>query len=128
MVECDCNQPLIPRARIRLLATATTTARPQAIPEFPPQPQGRLGTPGWNQVKAWFGLPWQRRLARAGLMVEPIRRWEREFSRLSDDELKQKSMRLRGRARGGESLDKILPEAFGLVCVTSWRKLGLRPF
>jgi preprotein translocase subunit SecA len=37
-------------------------------------------------------------------------------------------MRLRGRARGGEALDRLLPEAFGLVCVASWRKLGLRPF
>ena len=110
------------------MATVTTTPPPQAIPEFPPQPEGRLGTPGLNHFKAWFGPPWQRRLARAALMVEPIRHWEKEYSQLSDDELKQKSMRLRGRARGGESLDKILPEAFGLVCVTSWRKLGLRPF
>ena len=28
-----------------------------------------------------------RRLARAALMVEPIRYWEKEFGRLSDDEL-----------------------------------------
>ncbi|HMF15309.1 MAG TPA: preprotein translocase subunit SecA, partial [Gemmataceae bacterium] len=109
------------------MAIANTTAPPKAPTEFPPQPEGRLGTPGWNHFKAWFGLPWQRRLARAALLVEPIRRWEKEFSRLSDDELRQKSMRLRGRTRGGESLDKILPEAFGLVCVTSWRQLGLRP-
>jgi preprotein translocase subunit SecA len=38
------------------------------------------------------------------------------------------SLRLRGRARGGESLDRLLPEAFGLVCVASKRHLGLRPF
>src|SRR5207302_10493037 len=37
-------------------------------------------------------------------------------------------MQLRGRCRGGESLDKILPEAFGLVCVTAVRMLKLRPF
>jgi preprotein translocase subunit SecA len=91
-------------------------------------PQGRLGVEWLNQVKAWFGPPWERRLARAARMVESIRRWEKELGQLSDDELKQRSMRLRGRARGGESLDKLLPEAFGLVCVTSWRKLGLRPF
>src|SRR5262245_65896170 len=90
------------------MATATSTVAPQAPPEFPPQEAGRLGNRGSNQLMAWFGLPWQRRLARGALMVEPIRQWEKEFSRLSDDELKQKSMRLRGRARGGEWLDKIL--------------------
>jgi preprotein translocase subunit SecA len=111
------------------LATVTEKElAPQVPAELPPMIEGRLGSGASNQLKALFGLPWQRRLARAALMVEPIRHWEKEFGRLSDDDLKQKSMRLRGRARGGESLDKILPEAFGLVCVTSWRKLGLRPF
>jgi preprotein translocase subunit SecA len=90
--------------------------------------EGRLGSHGLNQLKALLGMPWQRRLARAALQVPRIRHWESEFGKLTDDELKQKSMRLRGRARGGESLDRLLPEAFGLVCVASWRRLGLRPF
>jgi preprotein translocase subunit SecA len=88
----------------------------------------RFGWRGWLRLKAVFGLPHQRRLARAALLIEPIRHWEREFSRLSDVELKQKSMQLRGRARGGESLDRLVPEAFGLVCVAAQRTLGLRPF
>jgi len=33
-----------------------------------------------------------------------------------------------GRARGGESLVRLLPEAFGLVCVAAARTVRLRPF
>src|SRR5206468_9285899 len=78
---------------------------------------------------ALFGLPSQRRLARAALQIDKIRYWEKEFSRLADAaELKQTGLRLRGRARGGESLDRLLPEVFGLVCVAGQRTIGLRPF
>src|SRR5262249_46610622 len=57
-----------------------------------------------------------------------IRYWEAEFGRLSDAELKQRGLQARGRARGGESLDRLLPEVFALVCVASVRNTGLRPF
>jgi preprotein translocase subunit SecA len=91
-------------------------------------PAGRLGPRWLNGLKALIGLPWQRRLARAALMVPRIRYWEKEYDRLSDPELKTAGLRLRGRARGGEPLDRLLPEAFGLVCVSARRRLGLRPF
>jgi preprotein translocase subunit SecA len=35
---------------------------------------------------------------------------------------------LRGRARGGETLERLIPEAFGLVCVAAKRTVKLRPF
>src|SRR5205823_6794471 len=57
-----------------------------------------------------------------------IRYWENEYSRLSDGEIKQRGLQFRGRARGGESLDKLLPEAFGLVCVAAKRTVKMRPF
>src|SRR5579885_2194772 len=88
----------------------------------------RLGFRPLNYLKALIGLPWQRRLAYAALQVPRIRQWERQFDQLSDAELKIAGQRLRGRGRGGESLDKLLPAAFGLVCVASKRFLGLRPF
>jgi preprotein translocase subunit SecA len=92
------------------------------------QSMDRFG-PRWvNRAKVLGGGPAQRRLAWAALRVGPARHWEREFGRLSDAEIKQKAMRLRGRARGGESLDKLLPEVFGLVCVAAQRAIGLRPF
>jgi preprotein translocase subunit SecA len=90
--------------------------------------RNRLG-PRWaNHWKALFGGPAQRKLAWGALQVERIRQWESEFSRLSDAEMKQRGQQLRGRARGGESLDKLLPEAFGLVCVAAVRTVKMRPF
>jgi preprotein translocase subunit SecA len=81
-----------------------------------------------NVLLAAAGLPWQRRLARAALKVPLVRHSEREFDRLTDAELRTTALRLRGRARGGESLDQLLPEAFGLVCVAAKRQLRMRPF
>ncbi len=100
----------------------------KAVYTPPPQPRNRLG-PRWkNALLALVGLPWQRRLARAALYVPRIRWWENKFDNFSDEELKSYSLRLRGRARGGEALNKLIPEAFGLVCVAAKRHLGLRPF
>ncbi len=96
--------------------------------ELRPAPANRLG-PRWvNWLKRLCGPPAMRRLARAALYVDRIRHHEAEFSKLNDAELRQAGATLRGRARGGENLDKILPEAFGLVCVASWRQLKMRPF
>jgi preprotein translocase subunit SecA len=101
---------------------------PKAVYTPPPQPRNRLG-PRWkNTAIALMGPPWQRRLARAALYVPRIRWWENKFADISDAEMKATSSRLRGRARGGEKLDKLIPEAFGLVCVAAKRLLGLRPF
>ncbi|HZY90822.1 MAG TPA: helicase-related protein [Gemmataceae bacterium] len=108
--------------------SAPAETPPQTTPARPPAPRNRLGPRWLNHVKALVGLPWQRRLARAALVVPHVRHWERQFDGLSDAELKTAGLRLRGRGRGGEGLDKLLPEAFGLVCVAAKRKLGLRPF
>lgn len=88
----------------------------------------RFGSRWKNRLKSWFGLPWQRRLARAALRLDSIRCWERELQALSDGELRQYGLRLRGRARGREPLDRLLPEAFGAVCVATQRVYGIRPF
>jgi preprotein translocase subunit SecA len=110
----------------------------KAIPHTEPTPDtadvprpssvNRFGSPWANYLKALLGPPSKRRLARAALLIDRIRHWEREFDRLSDAETREAGLRLRGRARGGESLDKLLPEAFGLVCVASVRLLKMRPF
>jgi preprotein translocase subunit SecA len=92
------------------------------------QNNDRFGPRWLNHVKALFGPPSKRRLAYAALQIDRVRWWEKEFARLNDVEVRQKAQQLRGRARGGESLDKLLPEAFGLVCVASQRHTRLRPF
>jgi len=85
--------------------------------------------PSWLlHIKGLFGSPSGRRLAQAALQIDRVRHYESEFSRLSDAELKKSGLRLRGRARWGEPLNRLLPEAFGLVCVAATRTIGLRPF
>jgi preprotein translocase subunit SecA len=93
-----------------------------------PAPRRRLGWRWWNMAKALVGLPWQRRLGWAAMQVERIRAWEKQFESESDTELRARGLVLRGRGRGGESLDALLPEAFGLVSVACWRVLKMRPF
>jgi preprotein translocase subunit SecA len=110
------------------LQTQLQHASASALPFEERNRRNRLGSRAFNHFKALFGLPWQRRLARAALQVDKIRYWEAEYTRLSDAELKVKGLQLRGRARGGESLNSLLPEAFGLVCVSSYRVLQLRPY
>jgi preprotein translocase subunit SecA len=96
--------------------------------DLPQSMSGRLGSDAVNRFKAMFGMPWQRKLARGALMVPAIRAIEEQCDSLSDGEIKQRAAKLRGRARGGEKLDQLLPEVFGLVCIAAKRTVGMRPF
>jgi len=110
-------------------ATIASPVAPDSVTKDAAAASSRRLGPRWlSYLTALFGSPAQRRLARAALQIDRIRYWEKEFSRLSAAELRLAGLRLRGRARGGETLDKLLPEAFGLVCVAAVRTLGLRPF
>lgn len=62
------------------------------------------------------------------LEVEAINRLEPETEKLSDAELKARSLDLKKRVAEGESLDAILPQAFALVREAAKRALGQRPF
>ena len=104
-------------------STPETSAPPAHAQNF-----DRFGARWWNRCKALVGTPTKRRLAYAALQVPHVRYWEDQFSKLADAEIKHKGQQLRGRARGGESLDHLLAEVFGLVCVASKRFVGLRPF
>jgi preprotein translocase subunit SecA len=89
---------------------------------------GRLGTPLYNQAAAVVGSPWTRSLAKAANVIPKIRYYEKLYSGLADEELRKTSLKLRGRARGGEKLDKMIPEAFGLVCAAIRRIKGFQVF
>src|ERR671910_67319 len=60
--------------------------------------------------------------------VESINRVEPEMELLSDEELKTEADALRERARNGEPLDDLLPEAFALVREAARRTIGQRHF
>jgi preprotein translocase subunit SecA len=109
------------------VASPTVAAAPGVRPARP-APRNRLGPRWFNFLKALLAPPWQRKLGWAALQVPRIRHWEKQYDRLNDAELKATGLRLRGRARGGESLDRLLPEAFGLACVAARRVTGLSAF
>ena len=105
-----------------VLATPPASRPPQA-PD-----SGRLGSTLQNWVLASCGLPWQRRLARAALLVPRIRYFEQSFGNLPDRELEEKANGLRGRARAGVANAGFIAEGFGLCSIAIWRMLGLRAF
>jgi preprotein translocase subunit SecA len=60
--------------------------------------------------------------------VARINAYEPEMESSTDDELRELADELRERARGGESLDALLPETFALVREAGRRTLGMRHF
>ncbi|WP_340615439.1 preprotein translocase subunit SecA [Xenorhabdus entomophaga] len=75
-----------------------------------------------------FGSRNDRTLRRLRKVVDVINRLEPDFEKLSDEELKAKTEQFRARLKEGESLDKILPEAFATVREASKRVFGMRHF
>src|SRR6476659_6649955 len=60
--------------------------------------------------------------------AEAINRFEPEMELLDDSELRTEADALRERARGGESLDDLLPEAFALTREAAKRSIGQRHY
>ena len=89
---------------------------------------GRLGTLPGNQLASTLGMPWSRRLSKAALLLPKIRHYESLFLTLNDADLRTASMSLRGKARGGVTLDGLIPETFGLACAAIRRVHGYQPF
>lgn len=75
-----------------------------------------------------FGTYSDRELKHINKIVRKINSLEPEVQRLSDDELKGKTNEFKERYNKGESLDKILPEAFAVVREVSRRVLGKRHY
>ncbi|WP_284163865.1 preprotein translocase subunit SecA [Frigidibacter sp. SD6-1] len=75
-----------------------------------------------------FGTPNDRKVKSVRPLVEKINALEPEFEKLSDEGLKAKTAELKARVQGGESLEKVLPEAFANCREAAKRALGLRAF
>ncbi|HHG3126687.1 preprotein translocase subunit SecA [Vibrio parahaemolyticus] len=69
-----------------------------------------------------------RTLRRLRKIVKEINNYEPTFEALSDEELKAKTVEFRERLEQGETLDKLLPEAFAIVREASKRVYGMRHF
>jgi len=61
-------------------------------------------------------------------LVEKINALEKDFEKLSDDALRNKTFEFKERIKKGETLDQILPEAFATVREAAKRTLGQRHF
>jgi len=75
-----------------------------------------------------FGTAGERQIKKLAPLVAKINALEPEIKRLSDVELRQQTVQLRGRVAQGASLDDILPEAFATVREAAWRTLGQRHY
>ncbi len=79
-------------------------------------------------AKKVFGTPNDRRIREVQAIVENINSLEKDFSLLSDSEITSKTKEFKQRYGEGETLDKLLPEAFANCREAAKRTLGLRAF
>ena len=75
-----------------------------------------------------FGSRNERLLGQLGGLVKKINALEPEMEKLSDEALQAKTPAFQERVRNGESLDKLLPEAFAVCREASRRVLGMRHY
>jgi preprotein translocase subunit SecA len=79
-------------------------------------------------AKSIFGSANDRYVRSLGKHVEAINALEPTISAMSDDELRGQTERFRQRLAAGETLDKLLPEAFATVREAATRTLGQRHY
>ncbi|WP_045764755.1 preprotein translocase subunit SecA [Xanthomonas albilineans] len=75
-----------------------------------------------------FGSRNERQLRQLQRIVAKINAFEPEMEQLSDAQLQARTPELRGRIASGETLDKVLPEAFAVCREASRRVLGMRHY
>ena len=79
-------------------------------------------------IKKIVGSKNERELKRLWPIVERIGAMEPELAKLSDDQLRNKTLQFKERYGKGESIDAILPEAFAVCREAGKRVLGMRHF
>src|SRR5690606_9294366 len=99
---------------------------PLSFPASNPLPPG---TPMLNRLLTGvFGSRNDRLLKQLQRIVAKINALEPQMQALSDAELQAKTPEFRERVANGESLDKVLPEAFAVCREASVRVFGMRHF
>jgi preprotein translocase subunit SecA len=79
-------------------------------------------------MKKMIGTKNDREVKRITKIVGKVNSFESEMEKLSEEELKHKTVEFRERLANGETLDQLLPEAFAVVREASKRVLGLRHY
>ena len=75
-------------------------------------------------LKRLFGSKHERSVKRMLSRVRQINHYEEEYQKLSDDDLRAKTVEFRERLSNGETTDDLLPEAFAAVKNTCRRMVG----
>lgn len=75
-----------------------------------------------------FGTHSDREIKRIMPIVEKIESLEDEYGKLSERELKAKTVEFKERLAKGETLDDILPEAFATIREAAWRVLEMKHY
>ena len=70
----------------------------------------------------------RKELKRCQKIADIVMSYEESYRKLSDDELKAKTIEFKERYKNGESLDSLLPEAYATVREASERVTTMRPF
>ncbi|MDP3745041.1 MAG: preprotein translocase subunit SecA [Methylotenera sp.] len=81
-----------------------------------------------KMFKKLFGSRNDRLVKQYAQKVQQINALEPAMQALSDDELRAKTVEFKQRYTNGETLEKLLPEAFAVVREGSFRALGMRHF
>ncbi|BBB25516.1 preprotein translocase subunit SecA [Amphritea japonica] len=81
-----------------------------------------------SMLKKVFGSKNDRVLKQMGKVVKQINSYESELEQLSDADLQAKTADFKLHLEQGDSLEKILPEAFAVVREASRRVMGMRHF
>jgi preprotein translocase subunit SecA len=80
------------------------------------------------QLRALLALPGRWRVARWRWLLRKIASYHEDLSALGGQKLHNHSLSLQYRAKSGEPLDRLLPEAFALVTEAAARTVGMRHF
>ena len=81
-----------------------------------------------NLINNIFGSSSSRKLNSYKNIVEKINNFEKDIQKLSDSELKNKSLYFKEKLQNGSSMDEILPEVFAVIREVSVRTINLRHF
>ena len=77
-----------------------------------------------NLIASSFGTKHDRDVKRMEPVVEAVNEWADEYQALDENQFPEKTREFRSRWEDGETLDEILPEAFGLVKEACRRMIG----
>ena len=70
----------------------------------------------------------KRHLKEFNKILQEIKSWRRQMSRMTDSQLSGLTLSFKERLRRGESLDSLLPQAYAAICEADFRILGKFPY